>query len=90
MVLGFRCVPTTAFLAFVALATCLGETDLVLPFFASAFWTFSHAWIISYYSLSSPLPGRVLRELAADRIIEFDRHRIVILEPDRLVEVAEV
>ena len=34
--------------------------------------------------------GRALRDLAADRIIEFDRHRIVILEPDRLAEEADV
>jgi CRP/FNR family transcriptional regulator len=33
--------------------------------------------------------GRALRSLAADGIIEFDRHRIVILDPDRLVEEAE-
>lgn len=34
--------------------------------------------------------GRALRGLAADGIIEFDRHRIVILEPDRLAEEADV
>jgi CRP-like cAMP-binding protein len=34
--------------------------------------------------------GRALRGLAADGIIEFDRHRIVILDPDRLIEEAEV
>jgi CRP/FNR family transcriptional regulator len=34
--------------------------------------------------------GRALRDLAADGIIEFDRHRIVILEPDRLAEEAGV
>ncbi|MFN2201470.1 MAG: helix-turn-helix domain-containing protein, partial [Caldilineaceae bacterium] len=34
--------------------------------------------------------GRALRDLAADGIIEFDRHRIVILEPDRLAEEADV
>lgn len=33
--------------------------------------------------------GRALRSLAADGIIEFDRHRIVILDPDRLAEEAE-
>ncbi len=33
--------------------------------------------------------GRSLRSLAADGIIEFDRHRIVILDPDRLAEEAE-
>lgn len=33
--------------------------------------------------------GRALRGLAADGIIEFDRHRIVILDPDRLAEEAE-
>ena len=34
--------------------------------------------------------GRALRGLAADGIIEFDRHRIVVLEPDRLAAEAEV
>jgi CRP/FNR family transcriptional regulator len=34
--------------------------------------------------------GRTLRSLAADGIIEFDRHRIVILDPQRLAEEAEV
>ena len=34
--------------------------------------------------------GRTLRSLAADGIIEFDRHRIVILDPERLAEEAEV
>ncbi|MCA9871822.1 MAG: Crp/Fnr family transcriptional regulator [Anaerolineae bacterium] len=34
--------------------------------------------------------GRALRSLAADGIIEFDRHRIVILDPERLVQEAEV
>jgi CRP/FNR family transcriptional regulator len=33
--------------------------------------------------------GRALRGLAAEGIIEFDRHRIVILDPDRLTEEAE-
>jgi CRP-like cAMP-binding protein len=32
--------------------------------------------------------GRSLRSLAADGIIEFDRHRIVVLDPDRLAEEA--
>ena len=32
--------------------------------------------------------GRALRGLAADGIIEFDRHRIVILDPDRLADEA--
>jgi hypothetical protein len=43
MVFGLRRVPTTAFLAFVPLAACLGETDLMLPYFASTSWTFPHA-----------------------------------------------
>ncbi len=34
--------------------------------------------------------GRALRNLANDGIIEFDRHRIVILDPDRLAAAAEV
>lgn len=34
--------------------------------------------------------GRTLRSLAADGIIEFDRHRIVILDPERLAEEAAV
>lgn len=34
--------------------------------------------------------GRALRGLAADGIIEFDRHRIVILEPERLAQEADV
>ncbi len=34
--------------------------------------------------------GRALRGLAADGIIEFDRHRIVILDPERLAQEAEV
>ena len=34
--------------------------------------------------------GRALRGLAADGIIEFDRHRIVILEPERLAEEADI
>ena len=34
--------------------------------------------------------GRALRSLAAEGIIEFDRHRIVILEPERLADEAEV
>ncbi len=34
--------------------------------------------------------GRALRGLAADGIIEFDRHQIVILDPERLAEEAEV
>ena len=34
--------------------------------------------------------GRALRGLAADGIIEFDRHRIVILQPERLAEEADV
>lgn len=33
--------------------------------------------------------GRALRGLAADGIIEFDRHRIIILDPDRLAQEAE-
>lgn len=33
--------------------------------------------------------GRTLRSMAADGIIEFDRHRIVILDPERLAEEAE-
>ncbi|RME47901.1 MAG: Crp/Fnr family transcriptional regulator [Chloroflexi bacterium] len=33
--------------------------------------------------------GRALRSLAGDGIIEFDRHRIVILDPERLQEEAE-
>jgi len=32
--------------------------------------------------------GRVLRGLAAEGVIEFDRHRIVILDPQRLSELA--
>ena len=32
--------------------------------------------------------GRALRGLAGDGIIEFDRHRIVILDPDRLADEA--
>lgn len=34
--------------------------------------------------------GRALRSLANDGIIEFDRHRIVILDPERLTAAAEV
>jgi CRP/FNR family transcriptional regulator len=34
--------------------------------------------------------GRILRGLAADGIIEFNRHRIIILDPDRLADEAEV
>lgn len=34
--------------------------------------------------------GRTLRSLAADGIIQFDRHRIVILDAQRLAEEAEV
>lgn len=34
--------------------------------------------------------GRALRSLAADGIIQFDRHRILILDPDRLAREAEV
>ena len=34
--------------------------------------------------------GRALRSLAADGVIEFDRHRIVILDPLRLAQEAEV
>lgn len=34
--------------------------------------------------------GRALRSLAADGVIEFDRHRIVILDPERLAREAEV
>jgi CRP-like cAMP-binding protein len=34
--------------------------------------------------------GRALRGLAADGIIEFDRHCIVILQPERLAEEADV
>ena len=34
--------------------------------------------------------GRTLRSLAADGIIEFDRHRIVILDPERLAQEADV
>lgn len=34
--------------------------------------------------------GRSLRSLAADGILEFDRHRIVILDPERLAEEAEL
>ena len=34
--------------------------------------------------------GRSLRSLAADGIIEFDRHRILILDADRLAEEADV
>lgn len=34
--------------------------------------------------------GRTLRNMAADGIIAFDRHRIVILDPDRLQAEAEV
>jgi CRP/FNR family transcriptional regulator len=34
--------------------------------------------------------GRVLRGLAAEGIIELDRHRILILDPDRLADEAEV
>ena len=34
--------------------------------------------------------GRALRGLAADGIIEFDRHRIVILDPERLAQEAGV
>ena len=34
--------------------------------------------------------GRSLRSLAAEGIIEFDRHRIVILEPERLADEAQV
>ncbi|MCS6844344.1 MAG: Crp/Fnr family transcriptional regulator [Caldilineales bacterium] len=34
--------------------------------------------------------GRTLRSMAAEGIIEFDRHRIVILDPQRLAEEAEV
>jgi CRP/FNR family transcriptional regulator len=34
--------------------------------------------------------GRALRSLVAAGIIQFDRHRIVILDADRLAEEAEV
>jgi len=34
--------------------------------------------------------GRTLRSMAASGLIEFDRHRIVILDPQRLAEEAEV
>jgi CRP/FNR family cyclic AMP-dependent transcriptional regulator len=34
--------------------------------------------------------GRALRSLAAAGVIEFDRHRIVVLDPHRLAEEAEV
>lgn len=34
--------------------------------------------------------GRALRSLAATGVIEFDRHRIVILDPDRLADEAQV
>jgi CRP/FNR family transcriptional regulator len=34
--------------------------------------------------------GRTLRSMATDGILEFDRHRIVILDPQRLAEEAEV
>ena len=34
--------------------------------------------------------GRTLRSMAASGVIEFDRHRIVILDPERLAEEAEV
>jgi CRP/FNR family transcriptional regulator, cyclic AMP receptor protein len=34
--------------------------------------------------------GRTLRNMAADGIITFDRHRIVILDPERLEAEAEV
>jgi CRP-like cAMP-binding protein len=34
--------------------------------------------------------GRALRSLAAAHIIEIDRHRIVVLDPDRLAEEAEI
>lgn len=34
--------------------------------------------------------GRALRGLAADGVIEFDRHRIVILDADRLAQEADV
>lgn len=34
--------------------------------------------------------GRTLRSMAAGGLIEFDRHRIVILDPDQLAEEAEV
>ena len=34
--------------------------------------------------------GRTLRSMAANGLIEFDRHRIVILDPERLAEEAEV
>jgi len=34
--------------------------------------------------------GRTLRGLANDGLIEFDRHRIVILDPQRLAEEAEI
>jgi CRP/FNR family transcriptional regulator len=34
--------------------------------------------------------GRTLRSMANDGLIEFDRHRIVILDPQRLAEEAEI
>jgi len=34
--------------------------------------------------------GRTLRNMANDGLIEFDRHRIVILDPQRLAAEAEV
>lgn len=34
--------------------------------------------------------GRTMRSMAAEGILEFDRHRIVILDPDRLAQEAEV
>jgi len=33
--------------------------------------------------------GRALRDLADDGLIEFDRHRIIIIDRDRLVEISE-
>ena len=34
--------------------------------------------------------GRTLRSMANDGLIQFDRHRIVILDPQRLAEEAEI
>jgi CRP/FNR family transcriptional regulator len=34
--------------------------------------------------------GRTLRSMANDGLIQFDRHRIVILDPQRLAEEAQV
>lgn len=46
--------------------------------------------IASHLGTVREMVGRSLRSLAADGILEFDRHRIVILDADRLADEADV